>query len=120
MNGLYLRFREIDRIPSWRFRYKLAGKSRTINLGTYADLSLSKARELTRELSARVSLGYDVAGEKQERKAEALAKIEAEKNAIKVSDLMNSSTLFNPIVICTTLIDDRKVPQHFSCWVKIF
>ncbi|MDE9518751.1 tyrosine-type recombinase/integrase [Xenorhabdus bovienii] len=86
-NGLYLRFREADRIPSWRFRYKLAGKSRTMNLGTYADLSLAKARELTRELSARVSLGYDVAGEKQERKAEALAKIEAKKNAIKVSDL---------------------------------
>ncbi|CBJ83486.1 Putative integrase (fragment) [Xenorhabdus bovienii str. Jollieti] len=54
-----------------------------MNLGTYADLSLAKARELTRELSARVALGYDVAGEKQERKAEALAKIDA----IKVSDL---------------------------------
>ncbi|MBD2813304.1 tyrosine-type recombinase/integrase [Xenorhabdus sp. Flor] len=80
-------FRECDRIPARRFRYKLAGKSRTMNLGSYADLSLAKARELTRELSARVALGYDVAGEKQERKAEALAKIEAEKNAIKVSDL---------------------------------
>ncbi|PHM57727.1 integrase [Xenorhabdus hominickii] len=56
-------------------------------LGSYIDLSLSKARELTRELSARVALGYDVAGEKQERKAEALAKIETEKAAIKVSDL---------------------------------
>ncbi|MBC8951322.1 integrase [Xenorhabdus sp. TS4] len=42
-NGLYLRFREIDRIPSWRFRYKLAGKSRTMNLGTYADLSLANS-----------------------------------------------------------------------------
>ncbi len=58
-----------------------------IILGSYIDLSLAKARELTRELSARVSLGYDVAMEKQERKAEALAKIDAEKNAIKVSDL---------------------------------
>ncbi len=47
-NGLYLRFRENGRIPSWRFRYKLAGKSRTMNLGTYANLSLAKARELTR------------------------------------------------------------------------
>ncbi|HHV7360393.1 TPA: tyrosine-type recombinase/integrase [Morganella morganii] len=86
-NGLYLRFRQNDRIPSWRFRYKLAGKSRTMNLGSYSDLSLAKARELTKELSARVSLGYDVASEKQERKAEALAKIEAEKNAIRVCDL---------------------------------
>lgn len=86
-NGLYLRFRQNDRIPSWRFRYKLAGKSRTMNLGSYSDLSLAKARELTKELSARVSLGYDVAAEKQGRKAEALAKIEAEKNAIRVCDL---------------------------------
>lgn len=58
-----------------------------MNLGSYSDLSLAKARELTKELSARVSLGYDVASEKQERKAEALAKIEAEKNAIRVCDL---------------------------------
>ncbi len=56
-------------------------------LGSYVDISLAKAREITKELSARVSLGYDVAMEKQERKAEALAKIEAEKNTIKVSDL---------------------------------
>lgn len=56
-------------------------------IGSYADLSLSKAREVAKELSARIALGYDVAAEKQKRKAEALAKIEAEKNALRVSDL---------------------------------
>lgn len=86
-NGLYLRYREADKSPVWRFRYKLAGKARVMLIGSYADLSLSKARETAKELSARVALGYDVAGEKQERKAEALAKIEAEKNAINVSEL---------------------------------
>ncbi len=86
-NGLYLCYRENYQHPVWRFRYKFAGKRRAVLIGSYIDLSLSKARELTKELSARVALGYDVAGEKQERKAEALAKIEAEKNAIKVSDL---------------------------------
>ncbi|MEQ1975692.1 integrase arm-type DNA-binding domain-containing protein [Xenorhabdus sp. SGI240] len=86
-NGLYLCYRENYQHPVWRFRYKFAGKRRAVLIGSYIDLSLSKARELTRELSARVSLGYDVAMEKQERKAEALAKIDAEKNAIKVSDL---------------------------------
>ncbi len=85
--GLYLRFRPADRSPSWRFRYKLAGKSRAMLIGSYAELSLSKARETAKELSARVSLGYDVAGEKQERKTEALAKMEAEKNAMRVSEL---------------------------------
>lgn len=86
-NGLYLRYREADRSPSWRFRYKFAGKSRAMLIGSYTEISLSKAREMAKELSARVSLGYDVAGEKQERKAEALAKMEAEKNAMRVSDL---------------------------------
>jgi integrase len=85
--GLYLRFREADKSPSWRFRYKLAGKPRAMLIGSYAELSLAKARETVKELSARVSLGYDVAGEKQERKAEALEKIEADKNALRVSAL---------------------------------
>ncbi|MVY95661.1 DUF4102 domain-containing protein, partial [Enterobacteriaceae bacterium 8376wD7] len=86
-NGLYLRYREADKTPTWRFRYKLAGKSRAMLIGSYAELSLSKARETAKELSARVALGYDVAGEKQERKSEALAKMEAEKNAMRVSEL---------------------------------
>jgi hypothetical protein len=47
-------------------------------IGTYSELSLAKARETAKEQSARVALGYDVAGEKQERKAEALKKMEEE------------------------------------------
>ncbi|CNJ19042.1 TPA: tyrosine-type recombinase/integrase [Yersinia enterocolitica] len=86
-NGLYLRHREADRSPSWRFRYKFSGKSRIMLIGSYSEISLSKARDIVKELSARVSLGYDVAGEKQERKTEALAKMEAEKNAMRVSEL---------------------------------
>ena len=45
-------------------------------IGYYSSISLAKAREMTKELHARVALGYDVAGEKQERKAEAIKKIE--------------------------------------------
>lgn len=86
-NGLYLSYRENYQTPVWRYRYKLAGKSRAMMIGSYTDLTLSKARETAKELSARVALGYDVAAEKQERKAEAIAKIEAEKNAIHVSEL---------------------------------
>ncbi|ECT6792520.1 site-specific integrase [Salmonella enterica subsp. enterica serovar Derby] len=86
-NGLYLSYRENYKTPVWRFRYKFAGKSRAMMIGSYAELSLSKARETVKELAARVALGYDVASEKQERKAEALAKMEAEKNAMRVSQL---------------------------------
>lgn len=60
---------------------------RVITLRSYIDLSLSKVRELTRELSARVALGHDIAGEKQERKAKALRKMEEEKHALRVSEL---------------------------------
>lgn len=85
--GLYLRFREGDAGPSWRFRYRFDGKSRVMNLGGYTVLSLADARKAAKELSARVALGYDVAGEKQERKREAVTKIEEEKNAWTVAQM---------------------------------
>lgn len=88
-DGLWLRYREADKVPVWRFRYKLAGKSRTVQIGTYTELSLAKARETAKAMAARVALGYDVASEKQERKAAALAKIEEEKNAITMLALAN-------------------------------
>lgn len=86
-DGLYLRFRTADAAPVWRFRYSFAGKARVMVLGNYATLSLAEARKQAKELSARVALGFDVAAEKQTRKAEALAKIEAEKRAVTVADL---------------------------------
>ena len=86
-NGLYLCFPKNYAIPFWRFRYRFVGKQRAMVIGTYSEFSLAKARETAKELSARVALGYDVAGEKQERKAEAIKKIEEQKNALKVSDL---------------------------------
>jgi hypothetical protein len=81
-DGLSLSYRQDFAVPRWRFRYRLAGKRRVMDLGSYSDLSLAAARKLAKELRARVALGYDVAAEKQERKREAVAKIEAEKNAL--------------------------------------
>ncbi|WP_241622513.1 tyrosine-type recombinase/integrase [Rosenbergiella australiborealis] len=86
-NGLYLCFPKNYTAPFWRFRYKFSGKSRSMMIASYSELSLSKARDMAKELSARVSLGYDVAGEKQERKADAIKKMEAEKNAKKFHQL---------------------------------
>jgi integrase len=85
--GLSLRYRANDAFPRWRFRYRLAGKQRVMDLGNYSDLSLGAARKTVKELRARVALGFDVAAEKQERKREAVAKIEAEKNALTVGQL---------------------------------
>lgn len=86
-DGLYLCYRENYSTPVWKFRYRFDGRQRVMNLGSYAVLSLANARKTAKEMAARVSLGYDVAGEKQERKREAIAKIEEEKNAWTVEKL---------------------------------
>jgi len=85
--GLYLCYRENMAAPMWRFRYRLAGKRRKMFIGSYGELSLANARRKAKELAAHVALGHDVAADKQERKKEAVAKIEAEKNRITVSVL---------------------------------
>jgi len=85
--GLYLRFRAKDAAPTWRFRYRFAGKPRVMHLGSYRDLSLAEARKAAKALAAQVALGHDVAAEKQDRKVEALAKMEAAKHAITVAKL---------------------------------
>lgn len=85
--GLYLCFPTKYSAPFWRYRYRIAGKQRSMFIGSYSNLSLAAARTTIKKLSARVALGHDVAGEKQEQKSEALAKIEEEKNALRVSEL---------------------------------
>lgn len=44
-------------------------------IGSYIDLSLAKALETIKQLSARAELGYNIAAEKQERKEQALLSI---------------------------------------------
>lgn len=86
-DGLYLRFRKADAAPNWLLRYRLAGKARVLNLGSYRTVSLADARKTAREMRARVALGHDVAGEKKQRKRDALAKIEAEKMLVTMGKL---------------------------------
>jgi integrase len=86
-DGLWLSYRKDYAVPMWRFRYRFAGKARVMNLGSYRDLSLADARKTAKDLRARVALGHDVAGEKQVRKREAVAKIEADKLAMNVGQL---------------------------------
>ena len=86
-DGLYLCYPASYAVPVWKLRYRIAGKARIMNLGSYRNLSIADARKTAKELRARVSLGHDVAGEKQERKREAIAKIEDDKNAWTVAKL---------------------------------
>ncbi|HEI9844428.1 TPA: tyrosine-type recombinase/integrase [Morganella morganii] len=88
-NGLYLRLRAAGSSPEWRFRYKIAKVARVMALGKYPDLSLAGARAITRELSARVALGYDVAADRKRSRLEAAAQDEADKKAVRVSGLID-------------------------------
>jgi integrase len=85
--GLYLRYRKEDAVPRWLFRYRLAGKARILNMGSYRDLSLADARKTAKEMRARVALGYDPQGEKKERKSAVIAKIAADKAIITMAAL---------------------------------
>ncbi len=86
-DGLLLSWRPDRTAPHWRLRYRFAGKSRVMNLGSYTDLPLAAARQSAKELRARIALGHDVAGEKQERKSTALARIEAARSVTTVGQL---------------------------------
>jgi len=86
-DGLSLRYRLADAAPRWLFRYRLAGKSRVLHLGSYGALSLAAARKTAKEMRARVALGYDVVAEKQDRRQKAAAKIEAAQNVVTVAML---------------------------------
>jgi integrase len=86
-DGLVLTWRPNRSAPSWRLRYRFSGKARVMDLGSYSDLSLAAARHAAKELRAKVALGHDVAGEKQERKSAALAKIEAARSVMTVGEL---------------------------------
>lgn len=86
-DGLMLCYPERFAIPVWKLRYRLAGKARILNIGSYRILSLADARKTAKEMRARVSLGYDPQGEKKERKREVVRKIEAEKLQVTMGQL---------------------------------
>ena len=86
-DGLVLTWRKDTGSPFWKFRYRFAGKPRVMSLGSYSDLPLSAARQIAKELRAKVALGHDVAAEKQERKSEAMARIESARTVMTVGKL---------------------------------
>ncbi|SEA16367.1 tyrosine-type recombinase/integrase [Microbulbifer marinus] len=86
-NGLYWVFRRSFRNPKWRLRYNFRGTARTMWLGDYPTMTLAEARKEAKRLQARITLGHDVALEKQERIRDAKARHEAARSAITFADL---------------------------------
>jgi Arc/MetJ-type ribon-helix-helix transcriptional regulator len=82
-----LTWREKRTAPSWRLRYRFAAKPRVMEIGSYTDLTLAAACQAAKELRAKIALGHDVAGEKQERKSTALSRIEAAPSVTTVGQL---------------------------------
>jgi hypothetical protein len=58
-DGLVLTWRPDRKTPRWRLRYRVAGKSRVMTLGSYADLPLAAAHQSAKELRAKIALGHD-------------------------------------------------------------
>jgi integrase len=56
---------------SWVFQYALGEKQRRMSLGSAKVVTLVKAREVASEMHAKVRLGHDPAGEKEEGRARA-------------------------------------------------
>ncbi len=54
----------------WRLRYKLAGKEKTLALGTYPTLSLAEARDKRFAAKKQIANGIDPSQEKKQRKLE--------------------------------------------------
>ena len=86
-DGLVLNWRPERSAPSWKLRYRFAGKSRVMNLGSDTHLPLATARRSATERRAKIALGHDVAGERQERKSTALARIETAHSVTTVGRL---------------------------------
>ena len=56
--GLYL-FITSQGGKYWRYRYRFAGKDRTLSLGAYREVSLKQARQLHREAKSLLYQGID-------------------------------------------------------------
>jgi hypothetical protein len=99
-DGLPLSWRPDRTAPHWRLRDRFAGKSRVMNSGSYTDLPLAAARQSAKELRAKIALGRFVAGEEQERKSTALARIEAARSVTTVGQLADDDFEVGPSSFC--------------------
>lgn len=60
----------------WRFKYRFAGKEKTLSIGSYPEVSLAEARERTEKARKQLRDGIDPSAAKQAAKARLIAKHE--------------------------------------------
>jgi integrase len=112
--GLTLAFREGYTTPVWRLRYRIAGKARVLVLGKYRDLSLSDARKEAKRQRAAVTLGTDVATQKQDR-IRAVA-VQIETGARTVSKIVDEWLKRNETITRKVREDGRLVTKRIPRW----
>jgi integrase len=78
--GLYLWVRD-DGSKAWRMRFWVAGKEKSLSLGTYPKVSLGEARLKREELQKQINAGLDPS---QERKTKKIADKKAVENTFEV------------------------------------
>lgn len=81
--GLYLLLAVKGGGRAWRFDYTIAGKRKTISLGTYPDTSLALARKKADTARKQVAGGIDPSEARKATKAEQKTTIQAEKREAK-------------------------------------
>lgn len=76
-DGLYLAISKAG-VPSWSFRYMVAGRAREMGLGPLRDVSLSQARQAAYEARFLKRQGIDpLEARREKRQGAALAKAKA-------------------------------------------
>ena len=117
-NGLYIRYRAVDKTPLFYFRFKFAGVENKIILGKYPDKSLASARKDCIGHRAAILKGINPAILKREQKAESIAKALAEQNTNSVGELVDDFCKRN-IDGCKSAIEIRQRidnPYHPRYW----
>ena len=78
-DGLYLLLFVKGGAHGWRFDYSIAGKRKTLSLGTYPDTSLKAARQKASDYRQLIAMGTDPSEVRKAAKADRLAATEAAK-----------------------------------------
>lgn len=78
-SGLYLLLGIKGNGRAWRLDYTIAGKRKTISLGTYPDTTLKLARRLAEAARQQVAAGIDPSADRKQKRAKDLETIQEEK-----------------------------------------
>ncbi|MEI7996269.1 MAG: tyrosine-type recombinase/integrase [Methylococcaceae bacterium] len=111
-NGLYIRYRAVDKNPLFYFRFKFAGVENKISLGKFPEKSLASARKDCVSHRAVILKGINPALLKREQKADSIAKALAEQNTNSVNELVDDFCKRN-IDGCKSAIEIRqRIDNH--------